>query len=368
MQYSTLMGFRTEPSTLPRRGEKDFEPDGTSLQDHALLESRQAMHAALLGERKHSTKTHVEATWDPSLCLSRVKSPRGPHFKTVGRADRNGVLWLLPEETIYLVERGNLECWWEEGIPMSLQGVYASCLDACGGLERYQVYSYLKRAGYILARADTFVDEEGEVKKAETIRPLTAARPGIFAQIFSKLFGPKPAPPHGPVIGKGVYRSYEQIYARLSLIPSHHPPHAHTHPVTTLSSKTPFRVAYQVWKPRPHFRKARPPPADFLVAVVSARETSLPTLAQLAGLFESVPVDANAGGRSQNMRLKEGYRNVIIAIVDAGVTSFIKFADVGFGDELLYKWKPGGARGGKGGGRGRGGKRGGLAQGSVRGR
>ncbi len=123
-----------------------------------LAESRLAMHDALCGERKHTSKVHVEATWRPTENLAEVQAARGPHFKTLGKADKRGV-WLLPEETIYMVERGALECWWEEGVPMSLQGVYASCLQGCGGLERYQVYSYLKRAGYILQRAPSFLDD-----------------------------------------------------------------------------------------------------------------------------------------------------------------------------------------------------------------
>lgn len=97
------------------------------------------MHDALCGERKHTSKLHLEAIWRPDKQLAEVKVARGTHFKTSGKADKQGIHWLLPEETIYLVERGNLECWWEEGIPMSLQGVYASCLDGCGSLERYQV-------------------------------------------------------------------------------------------------------------------------------------------------------------------------------------------------------------------------------------
>jgi len=125
------------------------------------------MHDALCGERKHSVKTHAEGIWRPDKQLTEVILAKGPHFKTVGKADSGGVLWLLPEETIYMVERGSMECWWEEGVPMSVQGAYATCLEGCGGLERYQVYAYLKRAGYILNRAPTFSDDG----MSEPIRP-----------------------------------------------------------------------------------------------------------------------------------------------------------------------------------------------------
>lgn len=37
------------------------------------------------------------------------------------------------------------------------------------------------------------------------------------------------------------------------------------------------------------------------------------------------------------MRLRHGYRNVILAVVDQGVTSFLRIADVSFGKERLYE-------------------------------
>ncbi|KAL7272798.1 tRNA-splicing endonuclease subunit sen54 [Rhizina undulata] len=370
---------KAEHASLPRRGEKDFEPDGTDLQDSVLADSRQAMHDALLGERKHSSKVHVRATWRPCHELAEVHVAKGPHFKSLGKADRNGVLWLLPEETIYMVERGNLECWWEEGVPMSLQGVYASCLDAAGGLERYQVFAYLKRAGYILQRAPTFfpssssspASEElkNEVAATNTINPATL-KPGLFQHLFSTLFTTRP-PPDGPLVPPGAYHSYPSIYSRLSLIPCHHP--ARKTPATPAPPSPPFTVTYHVWKPRPHFKKSDPPPPDFRVCVIDSRDTPVPSLSQLSALFDSLPVDDEKAVDNKNVfqRLKDGRRNVVLAVVDSGVTSFIKFSDVGFGDEKMFSRKPAG-RGGKGGGRGRGGGgrggRGGSGQGRGRGR
>lgn len=37
-----------------KRGEKDFEPDGTGTQESLLAGSRAAMYDALQGERKHN--------------------------------------------------------------------------------------------------------------------------------------------------------------------------------------------------------------------------------------------------------------------------------------------------------------------------
>jgi tRNA-splicing endonuclease subunit Sen54 len=150
------------------------------------------------------------------------------------------------------------------------------------------------------------------------------------------------------VIARGACRFYEAIYSRLSLIPSHHP-HTQSTPSVTGTARSPFRIV-QSLEATTHLKKPDPPPADFLVAAVRARETSLPTLPQLSALFDSVSVGAKAAGKNQFQHLKDGYRNAIIAVADSGVTSFIKFADVGFSDGLMYKWKPPGRGGGRVGG------------------
>lgn len=53
-------------------------------------------------------------------------------------------------------------------------------------------------------------------------------------------------------------------------------------------------------------------------------------------------------------KLRHGYRNVLIAVVDQGVVSYMRFADAGFGCERLYERKskagPGGKKGGGAGG------------------
>lgn len=53
--------------------------------------------------------------------------------------------------------------------------------------------------------------------------------------------------------------------------------------------------------------------------------------------------------RMMYMRLRYGYRNVILAVVDHGVVSYLRVGDAAFGKEKLYKQK-GPQRGKKGGG------------------
>ncbi|KAF8461416.1 tRNA-splicing endonuclease subunit sen54 N-term-domain-containing protein [Kalaharituber pfeilii] len=380
-------GAKTEP-TLPKRGEKDFEPDGTDLQSRILSDSRTAMHNALSGARTHTSRAHIAATWRPSRGMAEVEQARGAHFKAIGKADREGRTWLEPEETVYMVERGGMECWWEEGVPMSLQGVYAECLGGVGavGIERYQVYAYLKRAGFIVQRASTFFGDEGikdatstatPVPQIPTFLPISnstyhpphpSAPLGMFPALYhalTRLLSRHPLQ-EGPVIKNTTYRSYPTIYTKLSLVPCHHPslgPSLPTSP-TFVPPTTPnnlLRITYNVYKPRPNFRKSDPGPPDFRIVVLStAQHPRIPTIVQIAALFDSVPFDDGCDLRAGNdavfqakhqfQRLKDGRKSVVLAVVDAGVISFMKLADVGFGDEFLYLRKPGGGKkGGKGG-------------------
>ena len=178
-------------------------------------------------------------------------------------------------------------------------------------------------------------------------------------------------PAAGPLVANGLYRSYSDVYRRLSIIPFHDPtvPTAReAQGVDEISSDSkheeetrPLRPCFYVWKPNTAFKKSAPGPPDFRIAVLNAREDSFPSLEQLDGLLQSVPYDCPPSYMGQpGPRLKHGYRNVIIAVVDQGVVSFMRFADAGFGTEKLYERasRAGSKRGG-GGGRGRGRGRGG---------
>ena len=182
---------------LPRRGEKDFEPNPTLYQSDVLAASRAAMHQALSHPRLHHPRHRVIGVYvsggftppasvlkgsgtgntsteakgpriSPDACVC-VSNPKGQVFKAVGQADSWNRIWLLPEEALYLLERGSLEIMWDASeedpektslrVPMSLQAAY-TCLIGRGGLtlERFAVYSGLKRLGYTLVRAPSWDD------------------------------------------------------------------------------------------------------------------------------------------------------------------------------------------------------------------
>jgi len=168
----------TEP-VIPKRGEKDFEPAKeerhVNLQVSLLEASRTALYTAIgSGVRSHSSKAHNRAVWDPSVQRAyMVEAPNpalppsaevnhsanfdaegnrstvpatahGIHFSTMGRYNAaRKRLELLPEEILYLLERGTVECWTSEhtnAVPLSVQHAWAIMLQSEGmSAERYQV-------------------------------------------------------------------------------------------------------------------------------------------------------------------------------------------------------------------------------------
>ncbi|KAF2144298.1 uncharacterized protein K452DRAFT_296497, partial [Aplosporella prunicola CBS 121167] len=234
---SALSTAENGTTKLPRRGEKDFEPHATALQSSALASSRAAMHAAISCPRVHNPKNHIRATYDAGANMAWVDSVKGQVFRTMGRVV-GGRMWLLPEEALYLLERGSLDIRWpagdgdedggesgddeehvdaKDGLPMSLQGAYAAFIGLepqLGGkltLERYIVYAGLKRAGYIVTRADGW---DG-AKTLDTTHGNAGGgtSSGVFAGLWKILRGgatkaSSAAAVAGPLVAPGLYRKY----------------------------------------------------------------------------------------------------------------------------------------------------------------
>ena len=329
--------------------------------------------------------------------MAYAHNPKGIHFAKIGQVLsakedplvedglRGQRLWLLPEEVIYMLERGSLDVRWPasdvdesgNGLPMSLQGAYAMFIgdEARPGtltLEKYSVYAGLKRAGYTVLRAPTWNAPDLPLgSECFPPRPqrtwmagLSSFIPLVPTWFYRDSSTSEEHRTEGPLVQDSLYRSYADIYRKLALV-RFHDPTLHFYPTIPydddeLDSANPepsLRVTYHVWKPGSQtFKKSAPGPPDFRVAVINARETTVPTLEQLASLLETTPYDPPPPTSQLYQKLKHGYKNVILAVVDQGVTSYLRIADAAFGREKLYERKgkmPGGKRGGRG-GRGRG--------------
>lgn len=409
---------RKSDAVIPKRGEKDFEPHATALQSNTLAASRQAMHNVLSFERVHQPKGHTIGIYHPETNMCYAMNPKGPLFIRMGRVlpahespfgddELRGIrTWLYPEEALYLLERGTMDVRWprtvqedgdddddEEGesklgLPMSLQAGYAMFLGdeeshphgaATLTFERFSVYSGLKRAGYTVLRAPSW-DSTGPALTPDCFPPLQPQnrtwQTGLTSIISSlKCFfiaNPQKLERQqharqvtGPIIPNDLYRNYQDIYRRLALVNFHDPTLAKPPSSATAeaeektpTTEPPFRITYHVWKPgSAHFKKSAPVDPDFRIAVINARESNMPTLDQLGALLETTPYDPPKAEAHMHVKLKHGYKNVILAIVDQGVPSYLRIADAAFGREKVYERSTGGRggkRGGRGGARGRG--------------
>lgn len=416
--FASMFDKKGVSSKSIRKGEKDFESHGTNAQDRALEASRTAMEDVLGYTRTHRSDAWVRAWYFPDWWAEErgganpagiwlkdrvvvMEHERGNWMNDIGRAisgDKENIgvgrLWLLPEEALYLVERGSIDVWWpdktleellpkgeassgqfrqafgmddyEPGVPLSLEAAYALLIGHDGergkiSLPKYQVYSHLRRAGFHILRATT-----------ETHKPEPQTQPSVplWQWLFSLVSwetSPKQAP-FGPLVSPGLYRAYRPIFQQLALLPRHKPllmaPDDH-------APQDPFKVYFHVWKPGGQFSKRNPPPPDFRIAVTDATDSCLPSLEQIEALLESTPLDPPTNPAWQNpgrlhQRLKHGHRNVLVAIVDRGLVNFMRFGEAAFGEEKVFErfdnrnTSRGGKRGGRrGGGRGRGRGRGG---------
>lgn len=324
LDWTMLLPAAARP-VIPKRGEKEFEPrarGGTNLQAHVLERSRAAMFDTLLTTRTISSKGISYGIWHPKLERVEVTVSRGIHFNSMGHSvvrstlDENGLekvkkrLELLPEEAIYLIERGALFCWKKSdahtahlqgfegivGTPMSVQQAYAEMIGKENlTLERFQVYAYLRRLGYVVTRSEATNDSYPlpppfNLTKIMPKPPLLLRcllLPFVF--LHSKLlrvFIPnfnwwKPLR-----LSTWIHHDYAWVYRHLRfLLCGHSIP---LHRSSTLSH-SPYKVFYNIFKPSTPFKKTTPPLPDFQVVVVNARTTPVPTLHELSTLFDNLP-------------------------------------------------------------------------------
>ncbi|KAI1279665.1 tRNA-splicing endonuclease subunit sen54 N-term-domain-containing protein [Xylaria sp. FL0933] len=390
-----------------RRGEKDFESHGTRAQESVLESSRSAMHEVLSYTRQHQPRNALRGWYFPDRWAdmppdSESLADAASNTQSWGRAtkgrdnvhglfarervvaleaDKSTMLtsmgrvvttaeklspgrlktWLLPEEALFLIERGTLDLWWpvrgiedilasddgpepwqansekledyDLGIPLSLQAAYALLIGRDGergkiSLEKYQVYANLRRTGYRVLRATPLLLNP---PSSQTPRPLWQWLISLLRNGFTFRSG---STGYGPLVRPGLYRSYEAIFEQLALVQRHKPA-----PVTASEAaqpQEPFKIHFHVWKSAAPFMKAKPFRPNFQMAVIDARDSSIPTLEQLDALLLSTPWDPpenderKQGAGFVYKRLKHGWRNAILAIVDRGLISYVRFAEMAF--------------------------------------
>lgn len=326
LQFASMFKKKNVSAQTIRKGEKDFESHGTNAQANALERSRQAMEDVLSFTRIYKPTNWIRGWYFPDhfshwteeeddIIDDRVpgdgagiekkrklnardrvvivEGDLGVVSKTHGRVVTGQAkdqvakdkTWLLPEEALFLVERGSLDLWWpmrgldvifppakqvpeslnqppkptdseddkddeyDLGIPLSLQAAYSLLTGNDGErgkitIQKFQVYSNLKRLGYKVLRASSGGTTPDPVKPQPT---------SVWSWLFSLVPPRQPhQKPFGPLVQPGLYRSYKSVYKQLELIPRHKPT-----PVSPLLGrhKIPFRFTSTFGNPARPFPK-----------------------------------------------------------------------------------------------------------------
>ncbi|XP_061472146.1 tRNA-splicing endonuclease subunit Sen54 isoform X2 [Rhineura floridana] len=148
-----LLAARARDHKVPQRshGQKDFIPDGSEEQEERLQQCREEHWQLLEEERVERLGSLVKAEWKPQEGIVELKSPAGKFWQTMGFAEL-GKQCLQPEEALYLLECGSVQLFYRD-LPLSVQEAYENLLSQKSvSLLMYQVFSHLKRLGYIVLR------------------------------------------------------------------------------------------------------------------------------------------------------------------------------------------------------------------------
>uniref|UniRef100_A0ACB8EKB5 Uncharacterized protein n=1 Tax=Sphaerodactylus townsendi TaxID=933632 RepID=A0ACB8EKB5_9SAUR len=130
-----LLAARTRDRKIVQRthGQKDFISDGSEEQEEKLRQCRDEHWQLLQEERVERLGSLVKAEWKPLKGIIELKSP-------------------AVQEALYLLECGSIQLFYKD-LPLSIQEAYENLLPQMSvSLLKYQVFSHLKRLGYIVLR------------------------------------------------------------------------------------------------------------------------------------------------------------------------------------------------------------------------
>ncbi|ORX49140.1 hypothetical protein DM01DRAFT_1409604 [Hesseltinella vesiculosa] len=286
--YSTLLKSK---GGVFKRGNKAFAPDDTDQQASALTSARQAFYE-LIGEKRPLTGSHCSGILNREDGSTLVTVPKGNHLKVMGHSV-HGKLYLHLEEAAWLIDRQAMDVRTSDNAHGTFADYCALMFSSSDGwisYEKYQVFAFLKRLGYIVRRAPSHSLQPA--KDEQAVVPRQALWSWMYQGAmrlwtwwchrcmdpFRRLFAPSlPLRPFS-------CRSYGQMYSILQQPiqcqswynrPQQHQPSRE------------YTVAWDVYKPRPNWKKRDPGVPDFRV-VVARMQDALPQPETLKSLFQQV--------------------------------------------------------------------------------
>lgn len=353
---------------VPKRGEKGYEPTSNNYDNLLLQNKREIMYTTIANsQRGHHHKNHVEAFWINEMNYAIVPKPKGSSFNNLalGRTFKN-TKYLTFEEVLYMVERGNIECFMIQDVngggqvmPMSLQTCYAMLLKNHLDYDIFYVYSYLKRYGYVVHRAENSILAEGKGKSHKPPQKQQQQHLQGLKQLGLRYFnGAKLEIQQAVKIFTGAFHNFvirplwsldtlrpllvrfEHLVNRLSW--SSFYKSINFIPYQTIASSTyedednigvdagnnndndKFPIFFNVWKPNNQLRVDDLQRPDYQLIIINTNYTKLPTVQEIQKIY------------------KKAYNKerIIMAIVDNGMLNFIKLnsSDIG-GQNIFLKQK-----------------------------
>lgn len=288
--------------SIPKRSEKDFDIDHTGFQNRALTETRDQMFKALDHVRGHHEKQRLVGVWMNAERMAILPHAKGNFFRDMGKPcffpNKRKLLgcWLLPIETVYLVERGSLILYlpdtsFEAYLKSSEQNFEYSNLKQISlshlyGLvfaphpelhDRYQVYALLKRLGYLILPFETGQwSDLDPIRRPENPRSILTSLYESFASIG---FWARSRKAQFSIYSLH-FMGYTKVFELLQYIP-HRCVLGPTKP-----SSGDFSLHFNVWKPTSKFSKKAAPQPDYQVCVANILDKEFPSFADIARLWE----------------------------------------------------------------------------------
>ncbi|XP_015188886.1 PREDICTED: uncharacterized protein LOC107073016 [Polistes dominula] len=151
IKYKTYTEWEESKKVLPKFGQKEYEPNNSWLENVQIEKNLKNCKDLLNIERVERISQLAVAEWLPQTRKARVIKKSGQDWGNFG-IEVNKTLFLLPEESLLLLEMNCLELTWN-GVALSIQQAYDILIDnkECT-LEEYRVYSQLTRYGYHIQR------------------------------------------------------------------------------------------------------------------------------------------------------------------------------------------------------------------------
>ncbi|KAI9628807.1 hypothetical protein H4Q26_018418 [Puccinia striiformis f. sp. tritici PST-130] len=301
-----------------KKRREDFEPTEAQAptQLKALQESRQALFTALsAGIRGHSSRDHVRCIFTGRPNHQGVVPPL-----SYVQGTAKGVLFSS-------IGRWNPASAHNGSTPLSVQQAWTQIIGTHQlSLDRYQVYAYLKRLGYIVLRKEDVDSVWLSSSSSSQIKAKPATGSSFIVNFLSLIHNPLFTFKNWFVksisrlfignsdlgIGKRIstlallnhslihdrsWTTYESVFNSLSLTPSGPKidlPNS-THPPTRTSSspcpskkESDYKVFYYVYKPNHKFPKSNPPRPDFQVCVIDSEKMCIPDIGSMIDLLDTV--------------------------------------------------------------------------------